>query len=47
MLGQEQSGIPAEALRLLDVTVEIPMVGHGTSLNVAGSLVRYRLAGLS
>jgi tRNA (guanosine-2'-O-)-methyltransferase len=48
VLGHEQSGIPAEALGLLDVTVEIPMVGHGTSLNVAvaGSLVLYRLAGL-
>jgi tRNA G18 (ribose-2'-O)-methylase SpoU len=35
-------------LRLLDVTVEIPMVGSGHSLNVAiaGSLVLYRLAGL-
>ena len=33
---------------LLDVAVEIPMVGSGASLNVAvaGSLVRYRLAGL-
>ncbi len=48
VLGHEQSGIPAEALDLLDVAVEIPMVGHGASLNVAvaGSLVLYRLAGL-
>jgi tRNA G18 (ribose-2'-O)-methylase SpoU len=44
----ERTGIPPEALELLDVAVEIPMVGHGASLNVAvaGSLVLYRLAGL-
>lgn len=48
VLGHEQRGIPPEALELLDVAVEIPMVGHGASLNVAvaGSLVLYRLAGL-
>ncbi|XRQ15561.1 TrmH family RNA methyltransferase [Actinomadura welshii] len=48
VLGHEQSGIPGEALDLLDVAVEIPMVGGGSSLNVAvaGSLVLYRLAGL-
>lgn len=48
VLGHEQTGIPPEALELLDVAVEIPMVGHGTSLNVAvaGSLALYRLAGL-
>lgn len=48
VLGHEQTGIPPEALERLDVAVEIPMVGHGTSLNVAvaGSLVLYRLAGL-
>ena len=48
ILGHEQSGIPAEALAHLDLTVEIPMVGTGTSLNVAvaGSLALYRLAGL-
>jgi tRNA (guanosine-2'-O-)-methyltransferase len=48
VLGHEQTGIPAEALGLLDVAVEIPMVGTGASLNVAvaGSLVLYRLAGL-
>jgi tRNA (guanosine-2'-O-)-methyltransferase len=47
VLGHEQAGIPAEALDLLDVAVEIPMVGSGASLNVAvaGSLVLYRLAG--
>jgi tRNA G18 (ribose-2'-O)-methylase SpoU len=40
-------GIPAEALGLLDLAVEIPMIGTGASLNVAvaGSLVLYRLAG--
>ncbi len=48
VLGHEQTGIPAEAVDLLDVAVEIPMVGSGASLNVAvaGSLVLYRLAGL-
>ena len=47
VLGHEQSGIPAEALDLLDAAVEIPMIGTGASLNVsvAGSLVLYRLAG--
>lgn len=47
VLGHEQTGIPAEALDLLDVAVEIPMIGAGQSLNVAvaGSLVLYRLAG--
>jgi len=48
VLGHEQTGIPPDALELLDVAVEIPMVGTGASLNVAvaGSLVLYRLAGL-
>jgi tRNA (guanosine-2'-O-)-methyltransferase len=48
VLGHEQTGIPPEALELVDLAVEIPMIGHGTSLNVAvaGSLVAYRLAGL-
>jgi tRNA G18 (ribose-2'-O)-methylase SpoU len=48
VLGHEHSGIPAEALDPIDSFVEIPMVGTGTSLNVAvaGSLVLYRLAGL-
>jgi tRNA (guanosine-2'-O-)-methyltransferase len=47
VLGHEQTGIPAEALNLLDLAVEIPMIGTGQSLNVAvaGSLVLYRLAG--
>lgn len=48
VLGHERTGIPPEALDLLDRAVEIPMVGTGQSLNVAvaGSLVLYRLAGL-
>ena len=47
VLGHEQSGIPPEAAELLDLAVEIPMIGTGASLNVAvaGSLVLYRLAG--
>lgn len=48
VLGHERTGIPPEALELVDTAVEIPMVGYGSSLNVAvaGSLVLYRLAGL-
>ncbi len=48
VLGHEASGIPPQALDLLDYAVEIPMVGTGQSLNVAvaGSLVLYKLAGL-
>jgi tRNA (guanosine-2'-O-)-methyltransferase len=48
VLGHEADGIPPEAMELLDLAVEIPMVGTGHSLNVAvaGSLVLYRLAGL-
>lgn len=48
VLGHERRGIAPEALDLLDVAVEIPMVGTGSSLNVAvaGSLVLYKLAGL-
>lgn len=48
VLGHERTGIPPEGLELLDVAVEIPMMGTGASLNVAvaGSLVLYRLAGL-
>jgi tRNA (guanosine-2'-O-)-methyltransferase len=47
VLGHEQTGIPPDALDLLDAVVEIPMVGTGVSLNVAvaGSLVLYKLAG--
>lgn len=48
VLGHEATGIPPEALDLLDNAVEIPMLGTGNSLNVAvaGSLVLYKLAGL-
>jgi tRNA (guanosine-2'-O-)-methyltransferase len=48
VLGHESTGIPPEALNLLDGAVEIPMLGTGLSLNVAvaGSLVLYKLAGL-
>ncbi len=48
VLGNEATGIPPEALDLLEVAVEIPMIGTGMSLNVAvaGSLVLYKLAGL-
>ncbi len=48
VLGHEATGIPPEALDLLDAAVEIPMIGTGSSLNVAvaGSLVLYKLAGL-
>lgn len=48
VLGHEQTGIPPEALDVVEAYVEIPMVGTGASLNVAvaGSLVLYRLAGL-
>jgi tRNA (guanosine-2'-O-)-methyltransferase len=48
VLGHESSGIPPEAVDLLDTVVEIPMIGTGDSLNVAvaGSLVLYKLAGL-
>jgi len=47
VLGHEQSGIPPEAIELLDVAVEIPVIGIGASLKVAvaGSLVLYRFAG--
>jgi tRNA (guanosine-2'-O-)-methyltransferase len=49
LLGHERQGVPEEAWPLLDEVVEIPMIGLGASLNVAvaGSLVLYRLAGLS
>lgn len=48
-VGHEQTGIPPGALDLLDAPVEIPMIGTGSSLNVAvaGSLVLYKFAGLS
>lgn len=49
VLGNEGSGIPAEAIDSLTEAVEIPMIGVGASLNVAvaGTLVLYRLAGLA
>lgn len=48
VLGHERQGIPAEAYPWLDDVVEIPMIGTGSSLNVAvaGSLVLYKLSGL-
>jgi len=49
LLGHEHHGVPDDVLALVDECVEIPMVGWGASLNVAvaGSLVAYRLLGLS
>jgi len=49
LLGHEWHGVPAEQVEAADTCVEIPMVGQGASLNVAvaGSLVLYRLAGMS
>ena len=48
VLGHEQTGIPPGGLELVEMCVEIPMIGTGASLNVAvaRSLVLYRLAGL-
>ncbi|WP_163566877.1 RNA methyltransferase [Fodinicola feengrottensis] len=48
LLGHETYGIPEDVLDLVDVAVEIPMIGSGISLNVAvaGSLVLYKLAGM-
>ena len=48
-VGHERTGVPGEAWTLIDQMVEIPMIGVGASLNVAvaGSLVLYRLTGLS
>jgi tRNA (guanosine-2'-O-)-methyltransferase len=49
LLGHEHSGLPQEVWPFLDAVIEIPMLGVGRSLNVAvaGSLVLYKLAGLS
>jgi tRNA (guanosine-2'-O-)-methyltransferase len=49
LLGNEHDGVPHDVWPLIDRVVQIPMVGIGASLNVAvaGSLVLYRLAGLS
>lgn len=49
LLGHELAGVPDEWVEAADHCVTIPMIGVGASLNVAvsGSLVLYRLAGLS
>jgi tRNA (guanosine-2'-O-)-methyltransferase len=49
LLGHEHSGLPSDVWPLLDQVIEIPMMGVGRSLNVAvaGSLILYKLAGLS
>jgi tRNA G18 (ribose-2'-O)-methylase SpoU len=49
LLGHESGGLPDDLVDAADDCVEIPMVGRGASLNVAvaGSLVLYRLAGLT
>ena len=49
LLGHERKGVPEDVWDLIDEIVEIPMIGTGSSLNVAvaGSLVLYRLSGLS
>lgn len=49
LLGHENQGTPQWALDLATEVVEIPMRGVGNSLNVAvaGSLVLYKIAGLS
>jgi len=49
LLGHENVGVPDNLVRAADEVVQIPMVGVGVSLNVAvaGSLVAYRLAGMS
>jgi len=49
LLGHEHNGVPDDVWDLLDAVIEIPMLGAGLSLNVAvaGSLVLYKLAGLS
>jgi tRNA (guanosine-2'-O-)-methyltransferase len=48
LLGHEHHGVAEDIWSLVDEVVEIPMVGTGSSLNVAvaGSLVAYRLAGM-
>jgi tRNA (guanosine-2'-O-)-methyltransferase len=49
LLGHEHDGVPEHLWDLIDEVVEIPMVGIGASLNVAGadSLVAHRLASVS
>lgn len=48
VLGHERTGIPDEAMGFLDCCVELPMLGTGTTLNVAcaATVILYRLAGL-
>ncbi|WP_218604105.1 hypothetical protein [Pseudonocardia abyssalis] len=48
VLGPQERRHPPEASALLARVVEIPVIGTGSSLDVAvaGSLVAYRLAGL-
>jgi tRNA (guanosine-2'-O-)-methyltransferase len=48
LLGHERDGVPEDVWPLIDEVVEIPMIGTGSSLNVAvaGSLAAYRLAGM-
>jgi tRNA (guanosine-2'-O-)-methyltransferase len=48
VLGHESTGIPDEAMEYIHRAVEIPMIGSGTTLNVAvaGSMGIYKLAGL-
>jgi tRNA (guanosine-2'-O-)-methyltransferase len=49
LLGHEHNGVPEDWIAKADLSVAIPMVGVGASLNVAvaGSLVLYRIAGLA
>ena len=49
LLGHEHHGVPEDVWPLINDVVQIPMIGRGSSLNVAvaGSLVLYRLAGLA
>lgn len=49
VLGHEANGTPKGAFQFFDEVIEIPMFGVGQSLNVAvaGSLVAYKLAGLT
>lgn len=49
LLGHEHNGVPDDWVARAHLRVAIPMVGVGASLNVAvaGSLVLYRMAGLS
>jgi tRNA (guanosine-2'-O-)-methyltransferase len=49
LLGHEHNDVPEHVVEEAEQCVEIPMLGGGTSLNVAvaGSLVHYRLAGLA